>query len=232
MSEDRVESSGQQGGSSIYALAERWVLISVLQRPDGQPEPLLTSVGEEPCMVAFTDETEAEADLPEGYKIYQIQVRDALLQLPPQAGLVVDPRAESPTYIPAGQKAEVVAAGKPFPRGARVIVGEPEEEPTELVEALKSRPPQGTQRLWRVWYQAEDAPPKLLLAYESETGQDASVADGIYAVVAALRWSDPVLVLAMSDLPDGHQRWLLDNISPFLDLRGGRSRKALFGRRG
>lgn len=122
----------QQIATTVYRLADARVLFAV-RITDRGPEPLYTRVSDEGVAVAYTDEREAEADLPDGYKLYEIGVSEYIEQLPPGFGLLIDPRAKSPVYIPAKDRDAVVRAAAPFPPGANVRIGHPKTEPTELL---------------------------------------------------------------------------------------------------
>lgn len=203
--------------SSPYRLADSEVLIGVAQTPQG-PAPLFTEVSGEIACVAFTDPDEARADLPDTHRLFSIVVADLLRQLPPHVGLVVDPRSPSPVHVAAADKGLLLEAARPFPANAPVAIGEPAQEPTELLEQLLRTAPQldVLRRLWRTWYQLADAREKLLVVYDVEgaTGADAAAADLVVRAAEAVDYPHPLLVLALDDLPSGHREWLLANTPP------------------
>ena len=203
--------------SSLYRLADAEVLIGVAETPQG-PQPLFTDVSGESAVVAYTDLEEAQADLPESHRLFSIPVAELLAELAPHAGLVVDPRSAAPVYVAAADKQQVVEAARPFPAGAPTRIGDPAEEPTALLDELRRTAPSvpGLRRLWRTWYQAADARPRLLVVLETSdpAGQDAAAALVLLAAEQVALVS-PLLVMALEDLPAEHRDWLLANTPPF-----------------
>lgn len=204
--------------SSPYRLADSHVLIAVAMTERG-PEPLCAQAGDEIVAVAYTDPAEAKADAPDTHRVFSIQVAELLEQLPAGMGVVIDPRSPSPVHVPAAARPALIDAARPFPPGAEVRIGDPMEEPVELLEALRSvaRGAAQLRRLWRTWYQAADAPPKLLLVYEGGTPDDTSMADAVVGVVEQSGYPHPTLVMAVDDLPEAHREWLLANTAPFFE---------------
>jgi hypothetical protein len=204
--------------SSVHRLADTYVLIAVATTPRG-PEPLCTRVGDEVVAVAYTDQAEAEADRPDTHKLFSIQVADLLGQLPPGVGALIDPRSPSPIHVSAASKAAVIDAGKPFPFGSSIAIGDPAREPKKLVAALREGARQFTtlRRLWRAWYQVEDAEPKLLVVYDDETDLNDAVSDWVVSTWQQVGYAHPILVLALGDVNGAHRDWLLEHISPFYE---------------
>jgi hypothetical protein len=204
--------------STPYRLADAAVLIGVMQTPQG-PQPLFTEIDGHSTVVAYTDVEEARADLPETHRMFSIGVAELLRELPPYAGLIVDPRSPSPVHVPAELKQGVIDAARPFPAGADVRIGDPADEPAELLDALVEAAPQlpFLRQLWRTWYQVADARPRLLVVYDIEgrTGADAAAADLIVDTTARVDYPHPLLVLALDDVPVEHREWLLAQTPPF-----------------
>lgn len=207
--------------SSLYRLAATEVLIAVAQTGQG-PEPLVTDISGESAVVAWTDLEQARADAPDTHRLFSLPVAELLAQLPPHAGLVVDPRAGSPVHVAAASKDAVVEAARPFPAGAPTRIGDPAEEPTELLDRLRAAAASvpGLRRLWRTWYQVADARPRLLVVYaaDSPAEQGPAVADAVVAVAEQAQHPTAVLVLALEDLPEDHRAWLLANTPPFFEV--------------
>lgn len=206
--------------SSLYRLADTEVLLAVAQTEQG-PAPLFTEVSGEPAVVAWTDLEQARADVPESHQLFSMPVAELLAQLPPHAGLVVDPRAASPVHVAAGSKAAVLAAAQPFPAGAPTRIGDPADEPVELLAALRSAAPSvpGLRRLWRTWYQVADARPRLLVVYATDDPQQhgPAAADAVVAAARQVQHPGPLLVLAVEDLPAEHRTWLLESTPPLFE---------------
>lgn len=195
--------------STPYRLADAPVLIGVTSTPDG-PQPLFTEIDGHSTVVAWTDVAEARADLPDTHQLFSIEVAQLLAGLPPYAGLVIDPRSPSPVHVPAEHKQGLIEAAKPFPAGGEVTIGDPAEEPAELVAALRAAAPglAPLRQLWRTWYQVADARPRLLVVYDVEPGADARAADLVVAAATAVDYPHPLLVLAFDDVPVEHREWL------------------------
>lgn len=208
--------------SSLYRLADTEVLLAVAQTDQG-PAPLLTDVSGEPAVVAWTDLDQARAEVPDSHQLFSMPVSELLAQLPPHAGLVVDPRAASPVHVAAASKAAVLEAATPFPAGAPTRIGDPAEEPAELLAALCSTAPSvpGLRRLWRTWYQVADARPRLLVVYGTDDPprHGAAAADAVIAAATRVQHAGPLLVLALEDLPAEHRTWLLENTPPLYEAR-------------
>lgn len=210
--------------TSAYRLADSQVLIAVGSTPAG-PAPLFTEVSGEVTCVAYTDRAEAEADRPATHELFAIVVSDLLAQLPAEVGLVIDPRAASPIYLPADGKQQVAAAGAPFPVGAETAIGEPAQEPTALLDAVRADADAapGLRRVWRTWYQVADAYEKLLVVYELDRTGDGPgpIDDQVSALVlqaaATAGYEQRVLVLPLEAVPDQPRRWLLENTPPFYE---------------
>lgn len=204
-------------GTSLYRLADAEVLIGVAETPGG-PQPLFTDVDGEPAVVAFTDLAEAQSELPETHRLFSIVVAELAAQLPPHAGIVVDPRSASPAWVPAASKQAVVEAAQAFPAGADVRIGEPADEPEALLEAVRAGAPgvPGLQRVWRTWYQAADARPRLLVVVDvaDPASQGEAAADLVLDAARTTAYGPPVLVMALPDLPEAHRAWLLEHTPP------------------
>lgn len=154
--------------SSLPRLATEQVLIAV--RPtDRGPELVYTDVDGELTAVAWTDQGYAEATVPDGYRLFAVQVSELLEQLPAQAGLVIDPQAPSPVAVPAARKADVVVMAAPFPPDVPVALGAPSEEPSTLLERLRPvlADLPAARRAWRLWSQADDAPGRLMIVVDT-----------------------------------------------------------------
>lgn len=208
--------------SSLYRLADTEVLLAVAQTGQG-PAPLFTEVSGEPAVVAWTDLEQARADVPDTHQLFSLPVAELLAQLPAHAGLVVDPRAGSPVHVAAASKAAVIEAATPFPAGAPTRIGDPAQEPVELLTALRSAAPAvpGLRRLWRTWYQVADARPRLLVVYGTDDPprHGPAAADAVIAAATQVQHADPLLVLALEDLPAEHRDWLLESTPPLYEAR-------------
>lgn len=200
--------------SSIYRLADSDVLIGVATTLAG-PTPLFTDVEGEIACVAYTDESEARADLPQTHELFSIEVTELLRQLPSHVGLVIDPRAPAPVYLPADGKQGVLDAGGAFPAGVQIAIGEPAQQPTALMAAIAAAGPglPGLRRVWRTWYQVADAGEKLLVVYDVTGGPDehTAAADLVVAAAEATDYPHRLLVLALEDVPASHREYLLDS---------------------
>ncbi len=195
--------------SSVFRLADSRVLLIVASTPTG-PAPAFTQVAGERAVVAFTDVGAARADQPEGHALVTMQVAELLTRVPPDTGLLVDPRSPTPVHVPAARVREVVEAGRPFPVGAVTATGEPAQEPVELVQRLRdaATPAPWLRRLWRLQYQVADAEPKLLVVHEvDDPARDREAAELLAEAGAAS--PIPLLVMALDDLPPDHRQHLL-----------------------
>ncbi len=198
--------------SSIHRLADSEVVIAVANSLEG-PAPLFTEVEGETTCVAWTDVDEARAELPQTHRLFSIGVAELLRQVPPGVGLLVDPRAPSPVHLPADRRQEVLDAARPFPAGAQIALGEPAEEPAELLQAVRdgAATVPALRRVWRAWYQVLDTDERLLVVYDvdGETGADSGAADLVVSAAQRTAYGHRLLVLALDDLPDGPRKWLL-----------------------
>jgi SseB protein C-terminal domain len=210
--------------TSIYRLADSMVLFAVRQTDRG-PEPLFTEVSGAPTAVAYTDQAEIDRIKPDGYAVFQVQLSDFLSQLPVGIAIVVDPHAPSPVYIAPGQRDAVLEAAWPFPTGAHITYGVPNDEPTELLACIATRSEQlpTVRRWWRAWYQVQDAREKLLLVYEAD-GADQELAanarpaaDAAYECLGLVGYDRPGQVISLTDVPVEAQLWLTENVVPFYD---------------
>lgn len=206
--------------SSVYRLADTEVLIAVAAGATG-PEPLVTEVSGEPAVVAWTDVALAQQAAPDTHRLFSIPVAELAAQVPPHAGIVVDPLAASPVHVPAARRQELVEAARPFPAGAPTRIGDPAEEPAALLDRLREQAPglPGLRRLWRTWYQVADARPRLLVVYDTDdpAADGPAVADAVVAAAREVDLVSPLLVLAVQDLPDDARGWLLDSTPPFVE---------------
>lgn len=205
--------------SSIYRLADAMVLFTVTQG-ERAPQPLTTLVSGQVAVVAYTDEQEADQDCPPGYAVFQVQVSDLLKDLPGDAGLVIDPRAPSPVYIPPQDKEKVIRAALPFPADARIRIGQPKTEPVTVLQAIRRNAPseRAIRRMYRCWYQAADARERLLIAVELEPLPPQASMDALGAVTSALAdldYEHPVVAVALDDIPEDFRRPLQENVEPF-----------------
>ncbi len=205
--------------SSIYRLADAMVLFTVSQG-QGAPQALTTTVSGQVTVVAYTDEQEADRDCPPGYQVFQVQVSDLLGNLPADAGLVINPRAASPVYIPAAEKEKVIRAALPFPTGARIRIGQPKTEPVEILDAVRRRAvaEPAIRRAYRCWYQAADARERLLVAVDlgplSAEGKVRALG-AVPDALSGLEYGHPVVAVALDEIPEEFRRSLLENVQPF-----------------
>jgi hypothetical protein len=202
--------------STVWRLADSTVLIGVKQTADG-PVPLVTEVSGEPVGVAFTDPAEIRALLPDDYRMFQIPLVEFLGNLPPTYGLVVDPRTDSPVYIPAEERDVVLLAALPFPTGAPIKVKQSADGPPAFLAAAGTRlaaVPEA-RRVYCTRYQVADAREKLLVAYDCELGGDAAVAEAVVAAAAAVELPDPMKVTALDDIPEQFRDMILAGVEPF-----------------
>jgi len=74
-------------------------------------------------------------------------------------------------------------------------------------------------RLWRTWYQAADADPKLLVVYDVDDprAHGNAAADAVITAAREHEYPTPLLVMALDDLPADHREYLLNNTPPFYD---------------
>jgi hypothetical protein len=121
-------------------LADTMVLFTGT-KGERAPRALTTEVSGQVAVVAYTDEQEADRDCPQGYTVYQAQVSDLLSDLPDGIGLVIDPLAPSPVYIPPADKGKVIRAALLFPTGARIRFGQPKTEPVAVLDAIRHNLP-------------------------------------------------------------------------------------------
>ena len=212
--------SGQTNiASSIYRLADAMVLFAVTQG-EHAPQALTTLVSGQVSVVAYTDEQEADRDSPPGYKVYQVQVSDLLRDLPGDAGLVIDPRAPAPVYIPPTDREKVIRAALPFPTGARIRIGQPKTEPVAILDAIRRNAPseRSIRRAYRCWYQAADARERLLIAVALDPlpPQDKIHAVGVVVdSLPGLDYQHPVVAVALDEIPSDFRQSLLENVQPF-----------------
>jgi SseB protein C-terminal domain len=199
----------------VYRIADTTVLIG-LRFGDRGPEPLYTEVGGVPAAVAYTDPDEIRRDLPDGYRLFQLQVPELLGQLPPPCGLVINPRADSPLFVAPEERDLVVAAGQPFPPGAYIRVQGRAERPERLLSAALPRlaAVRELRRLYCTRYRVADAREKLLLVYEADAGGDDAVNDALLSAAAEAELPDPMQVIALEDIPEEFRRVVLSEVEP------------------
>jgi hypothetical protein len=205
--------------SSIYRLADAMVLFTVT-KGERAPRALTTEVSGQVAVVAYTDEQEADRDCPQGYTVYQAQVSDLLSDLPDGTGLVIDPRATSPVYIPSGDKEKVIRAALLFPTGARIRLGQPKTEPAAVLDAIRHNLPseRSIRRAYRCWYQAADARERLLIAVDLDPipAPDRMRAVGVVTgSLPGLDYKHPVAAVTLDEIPEDLRRSLLENVYPF-----------------
>lgn len=210
----------------IYRLADSVVLIGV-RTGDRGPEPLYTDVSGALCAVAYTDPEEIRRDLPEGYRLFQITVPELLAQLPPAAGLIIDPRAASPIHVAAEERDVVIAAGLPFPAGAYIKVkASADPQPRLLAAALpRIEALAAVRRLYVTRYRVADAREKILVLYEVDAvpGADDAAADAVMAAAADIALADPMQIVALGEVPEDLRAVVLADVEPAYvrpDLRG------------
>lgn len=128
------------------------------------------------------------------------------------------PRSPSPVHVQAEHEQGLIDAAKPFPAGSQVAIGDPSDEPADLVAALQAAAPAlpPLRQLWRTWYQAADARPRLLVVYDVEPGPgtDSAAADLVLGAATRTDYPHPLLVLAVDDVPVEHRQWLRSSTPP------------------
>lgn len=200
--------------TSVYRLADASVLMPVRSTERG-PEPLFTRVSELPCAVAYTEADEAQSDSPEDYRIFSVQVVEALVSLPQGAGLVIDPRAERPILLGPQDRELMMQAAAPFPVGPRIRLGQPTEPPRELYDdfhAIGACHPE-VRRILVAWYSVADAREKLLVTPETDgPGLDDPEWDALnrelVEAAAAREYPHPMQVVHLHRVPQPHRGWL------------------------
>ncbi|MEU3463151.1 hypothetical protein ABZ721_24815 [Streptomyces sp. NPDC006733] len=201
----------------LYRLADSIVLIGV-RTGDRGPEPLYTDVSGTLCAVAYTDPDEIRRDLPDGYRLFQITVPELLAQLPPAAGLIVNPRAASPIHVAADERDVVIAAGRPFPAGAFIKVKASADAQPRLLAAVLPRLAAlpAVRRLFLTRYRVADAREKILAVYEVDgtPGADEAAADAVTAAAAEIALADPMQVVALGDVPEELRAVVLADVDP------------------
>jgi hypothetical protein len=213
-----VTAATEGAAPSLYQLADAVVHLPV--RPtDRGPEPLFGTVGEVLSAVAFSAREAAVASAPEGYGVIAMRIADIVRNLPEGTGLVVDANTEDSFWVSPEEREQVVEAGLPFPVGAPVQVGEPAEEPAELVQRLRELAPTepGLHRMWRAWYSVADTPARLLVVYACDPGEEMAAGDLITRAAQEVRYPHRMIPVSESNVPTQVMAWLRESLSPFWD---------------
>lgn len=210
--------------SSPWRLADAQVHVVVDSAPTGLAPRTTTVAGGQAC-VAFTDPGRAQAAASATSTVHSIGVAELLGQLPPGVGLLLDPGSAAPVHVPAGSRTALIDAARPFPPHAPVMLAEPVEEPTALLDAVRAAAPDlpPLRRLWGAWYTVADAAGKLLVVYDVEPveGADAAAVDLVVRAAETVEHPQPVLVVALPDVPEQHRQWLLAGPARFWPPAGG-----------
>lgn len=215
---DSVEALELALNPLVFRIADSTVLIGV-KPTDRGPELMYTDVGDTVCAVAYTDPEEIRADLPDGYRLFQITVPELLKRLHPACGLLIGPRAASPLMVLPYERDAVMAASLPFPAGAPIRIKKRGVPQRALMKAALPRigSAGGVLRIYLTRYQVADAREKLLVVYENDQGAegaDAVAADAFIDAAAEIGLADPMRVVALDDVPEPFHAMLLKDVPP------------------
>lgn len=215
---DSVEALELALNPLVFRIADSTVLIGV-KPTDRGPELMYTDVGDTVCAVAYTDPEEIRADLPDGYRLFQITVPELLKRLHPACGLLIGPRAASPLMVLPYERDAVMAASLPFPAGAPIRIKKRGVPQRALMKAALPRigSAGGVLRIYLTRYQVADAREKLLVVYENDQGAegaDAVAADAFVDAAAEIGLADPMRVVALDDVPEPFHAMLLKDVPP------------------
>lgn len=142
--------------------------------------------------------------------------RELAGSLPPSVGLALNPGGTGFPVHPAGVR--TLSGGRAvLPAGARVRLGEPAVEPTELLDDLARRlamTPAVEAR--RVWAQIGDDVPNLVVGVACPPGGELPTSV-LEAVRRAVRQADPGFAVDVVDLAgqDPFSAWMRERAEPF-----------------
>jgi hypothetical protein len=217
--------AGQVAGDrvvDVLADADLWVPLP-RGATDTQGALPIMIIDEAKYVAVYTSEEQFKRCA--GDMSYAVAPGRAFVQtLPPELGLAVNPGGEvglpiPPAALQAMRDEEGVAAG------TRVMLGEPAEEPHDLLEALRAAfaaaaPEVTTAR--RAWGKVGAYPEGLLLGIETTPDDDSSRQSALNAVDGALQRSpvqfgvDTVFLDAqLSADEDPLSAWFLEHTQPF-----------------
>lgn len=145
--------------------------------------------------------------------------------LPPELGIAVNPGGEVGLPVPPSSvqaiRGEAAGEEESVPAGAQIMLGEPADEPTELLDALRDTLAADAPEVAsasRAWAKLGDRPEGLLLGIDVRPDDDRTRQSALQAVGAAVsRTRVPYGVdsVFLSDQTDPITAWFAENTHPF-----------------
>ena len=202
----------------LIVLADTVVYVMVRPSANG-PEPAAVVVEGERAAVVFRDEHPQYPGAPgivEGYSVIPLVLAQAFAYLPDPLGIVVNP-GPGQLWIPRELKEQVCDAGLPFPQGAPLRIGEPEEEPTEMLQAVCSLAAGVSSLRWirRSWYQVGLRSPRLLFTFECGDAEVGMVMGLLAQAAQSVHYPGRFESASARSLPDGLLPYLYEHVPAF-----------------
>lgn len=170
----------------------------------------------------FTSEAEVDRAAPDNPRIAPV-VRELVASLPESVGLAVNPGGSVGLPVPAATIRQVIGLGPQVPAGTKVRIGEPAEEPEELLDAvavgLGGLPAVRSAR--RCWAAVGESRPGLVIGLDVDPDNQqtrTSALDAVRAVADGTAGSFPVDVVFENDR-DEFTAWMNAHVEPFYQAR-------------
>jgi hypothetical protein len=166
----------------------------------------------------FTSEAEADRAAPRTRRIAPV-VRELVASLPESVGLAVNPGGSVGLPLPAGTLRQVIGLGRRVAAGTTVRIGEPAEEPEELLDAVAAAlvavPAVRSAR--RCWAAVGENRPGLVIGLDVDPDNQhtrAAALDTVRAAADAAAGDFPVDVVFEND-GDEFTGWMAAHVQPF-----------------
>lgn len=170
----------------------------------------------------FTSEGEVDRAAPDNPRIAPV-VRELVASLPESVGLAVNPGGSVGLPVPAATIRQAIGLGPRVPAGTKVRIGEPAEEPEELLAAvavgLGGLPAVRSAR--RCWAAVGESRPGLVIGLDVDPDNQqtrTSALDAVRAVADGTAGSFPVDVVFENDR-DEFTAWMHAHVEPFYQAR-------------
>lgn len=213
----QAASRGETGVDSfVEALFASMGYFPVALAPDGGATLAVMTVGDQPYVSMFTSSEQASVAGVTS-TIAEAPVREFMANVPAHLGIAVNPGGELGLPIAASTVQLRLGRGSMVPAGTRIRIGEPAEEPVQLLErigaAFLALPAVRTAR--RCWAQVGAEAPGLVLGVDVDP-DNPDVRESVIRAVGVAN-SEPGVIVNVVFANDGGEfvSWMRDHAEPF-----------------
>jgi hypothetical protein len=199
------------------ARADIWIPVRVAD--DGSTSLVILANEGQPFVAAFTSRELLDAATPGAISIAQ-SYEWVTSSIPDEVGVVFNPGQVPSLSLSHADAVALVGAERIIRPGETVRLGDPADEPTELLEhvATALQPANAVVEARRVWAQVGERPPGLVIGLGFVPEADANDKKLAFSAVGEAVGGTAVtfsIDLVELDPTDGFAAWMLENNQPF-----------------